>query len=70
MDHKKAKHITDKSGRKGRIDEHTLGYYRRVSETIKDGFKDPSEKGFIQPYFIAQSCCYFGIFVQIIILSQ
>ena len=32
-------------GRVGRLDEHTMGYYRRVADTIKDGFQDESERG-------------------------
>ncbi|XP_022082389.1 nucleolar protein 9-like isoform X2 [Acanthaster planci] len=32
-------------GRVGRLDEHTMGYYRRVADTIKDGFPDEIEQG-------------------------
>lgn len=34
-----------KSGRLGRLDEETLGYYRRVSDTMKDGFEEQEDKG-------------------------
>ena len=33
------------SGRIGRLDEDTMGYYRRVSEAITEGFPDKSEQG-------------------------
>ncbi|XP_038070133.1 nucleolar protein 9-like isoform X1 [Patiria miniata] len=32
-------------GRVGRLDEHTMGYYRRVADTIKDAFQDEAEQG-------------------------
>ena len=33
------------SGRIGRLDDDTMGYYRRVSETINEGFQDKTEQG-------------------------
>ena len=33
-------------GRLGRLDENTLGYYRRVSETLSNTFDDEEDKGF------------------------
>ena len=37
----------DKGKRIGRLDQQTLGYYRRVSETLVDDFPTVEEKGFI-----------------------
>ena len=44
-----------KSGRIGRLDEHTLGYYRRVSDTLKDGFESQEEKGKLQLLLLSLS---------------
>ncbi|XP_072177553.1 nucleolar protein 9-like [Diadema setosum] len=38
-------HERSATGRVGRLDEHTMGYYRRVSEKIREGFEDDDEKG-------------------------
>ena len=32
-------------GRIGRLDEHTLGYYRRVSDSLEEGFESDEDKG-------------------------
>ena len=32
-------------GRIGRLDVHTLGYYRRVSDTLQEGFENADDKG-------------------------
>ena len=29
----------------GRLDHNTIGYYRRVNETLEEGFPDQEEKG-------------------------
>ena len=29
----------------GRLDEQTLGYYRRVSESLQEGFENDEDKG-------------------------
>ena len=34
-----------KSGRIGRLDDQTMGYYRRVSDTLKEEFESPEDKG-------------------------
>ena len=41
----KTKKQDENSGRIGRLDEHTMGYYRRVSEKIQEGFENAEEKG-------------------------
>jgi len=35
----------DKHGRVGRLDEQTMGYYRRISDTLEGGFGSDEERG-------------------------
>ena len=35
----------DKHGRVGRLDEQTMGYYRRISDTLEGGFDTDEERG-------------------------
>lgn len=35
------------SGRKGRVEHHVLGYYRRVHEALQDGFQETHEQGIL-----------------------
>ncbi|KAJ8041167.1 Nucleolar protein 9 [Holothuria leucospilota] len=40
------------SGRKGRVEHHVLGYYRRVHDALQDGFEeDEQREGFFQNVF-------------------
>ena len=39
------------SGRVGRLEEHTMGYYRRVSDKIQEGFENEEEKGEILIFY-------------------
>lgn len=41
----KTKNEDDGTGRIGRLDEPTMGYYRRVSDKIQEGFENTEEKG-------------------------
>ncbi|XP_033102657.1 nucleolar protein 9-like [Anneissia japonica] len=41
---KSNKHEGKPDGRVGRLDESTIGYYRRVSDTLKQGFEEEDEK--------------------------
>ena len=35
----------EKHGRVGRLDEQTMGYYRRISDTLEGGFDGDEERG-------------------------
>ncbi len=41
----KSKGLQREDKRVGRLDEQTLGYYRRVSETISQDFENAEDKG-------------------------
>ena len=43
---RKEKGFDRKGGERiGRLDEHTLSYYRRISHSLQEGFEDDEEKG-------------------------
>ena len=53
----------EKHGRVGRLDEQTMGYYRRISDTLQGGFDSDEERGerhveIFVPYIIAHTHVY------------
>ena len=43
--HKQSSNLDSRREKLGRLDEHTLGYYRRVASTLAEGFSDEEERG-------------------------